>query len=89
MAKPWRIQWDEHRWGVDDLGAAGMVACQALVDDGWQSFDPTRSPAHLAAVAAVLLAAASGRPVGDVYQMVIGLPSERFLALLQYEDGES
>lgn len=85
MAKPWRIEWQGQRWGLDDLGAAGMIACQALVEDGWESFDPTRSPAHLAAVAAVLIASATGTAVEDAYAVIAGMGSAEFLALLQIE----
>lgn len=87
MAKPWRIEWQGQRWSVDDLGAAGMLACQHMVDDGWESFDPTRSPAHLAAVAGVLIAAATATKIEDACAVVAAMSSAEFLALLQYHEG--
>lgn len=53
----WRLSWDGVVWTAADLTADEVASLQVLLEDGWSSLDPRRTPVHLLNHLAVHLAA--------------------------------
>ena len=86
--RPWTITWRSQTWSDDsvELNAADVCILQALVGDSWASVNPWASPAHLAAMIAVLWAKTSGIDATDALLLVGDTPAEEFIGSIRLRE---
>lgn len=83
--RPWTITWRDKTWHDHEarLTAGDVVALQALVNDDWASCNPWASPAHLAAMIAVLFAREESVDPKAVLLLVYATDADEFMSAIE------